>query len=95
MQLAEKAVDPFQFLAKILCNHIVSDSNMIPVTQDASASAYQIMSSLLLHHEMARVLPSLNSRKKIADVYMSLLGELKSYFSRNLDKDQYSLIESL
>ncbi|KAK8945607.1 hypothetical protein KSP40_PGU003856 [Platanthera guangdongensis] len=73
MQLAEKAVDPFQFLAMILCNHIISDSNMIPVTQDASASAYQIMSSLLLHQEMARVLPSLTSRKKIADVYMSLL----------------------
>ncbi|KAK8968424.1 hypothetical protein KSP40_PGU002277 [Platanthera guangdongensis] len=65
------------------------------VTQDASASAYQIMSYLLLNHEMARVLPSPDSGKKRQDLYKNLLVDLKSYFSIHLDKDQYSLIESL
>ena len=55
-----KANDPFQFLAKFLsCDRVSSYEerllgfNRIPVSLDASASAYQIMSDLLLNEELA------------------------------------------
>lgn len=58
-----KAREEFQFLAKVkvLCNESESASNCVAVTQDASASAYPIMSHLLLNHEMGirtNLLPS-------------------------------------
>ncbi|CAK9168447.1 unnamed protein product, partial [Ilex paraguariensis] len=60
IHLALQASDPFQFLAKVLSNERVSDLerirglNRVPATQDASASAYQIRSYLLLNAEMGR-----------------------------------------
>ena len=62
IQFAAQASDPFFFIAKILSqDEGVSNYHQVPVTQDASASAYQIMSYLLLNLEMGRrtnLLPS-------------------------------------
>ena len=74
-----QASDPFQFLAYVLSNERVSAIkrlcvlNRVPVTQDASASASQIMSYLLLNAEMGRLtnlLPSPDN--EIRDIYCSL-----------------------
>ena len=60
INLALQASDPFQFLAKVMSNKRVSDLkiicgfNRVPVTQDASTSAYQIMSCLFIKAKMGR-----------------------------------------
>lgn len=54
IQFAAQARDPFQFLSKILSLDDCTPYQKIPLSKDASASAYQIMSYLLLNHEMAR-----------------------------------------
>ena len=46
------AKHPFQFLSQIVCQR-VEYQNMVPITQDASASAYQIVLYLLLNEELA------------------------------------------
>ena len=102
INFAKEASDPFQFLAKVLYNERVSDDlerlrgfNSVPVTQDASASAYQIMSYLLLNAEMGRktnLLPS--PEKEIQDLYLSLRSELLEFLHPRFDKDKYQIIES-
>lgn len=68
----------------------------VPVTQDASASAYQIMSYLLLNKDMARrtnLLPS-PDKNEIRDLYLSLRGKFLCFLRDNLDTDKYSIVES-
>lgn len=80
INLAVKADDPFQFLGKVLCNECESAYNWVAVTQDASASAYQIMSHLLLNHELGvrtNLLPSGDG--KIQDLYTYLFVELQKF----------------
>ncbi|KAF9603635.1 hypothetical protein IFM89_037148 [Coptis chinensis] len=58
IHFAKHASDPFQFMAKVMSNEIKHTSERIegfyrvPVTQDASASAYQFMSYFLLNPEL-------------------------------------------
>ena len=95
-EFAAKASNPFQFIAKVLCNEIVSDYHRVPVTQDASASAYQIMSYLLLNEKMGRLtnlIPSSNDQ--IKDVYLYLLDELKDFLVRRLGPNKYAIMEFL
>jgi DNA-directed RNA polymerase len=98
IDFARNASDPFQFLAKVLSNERVCDLsylNRVPVTQDASASAYQIMSYLLLNAQMGRrtnLLPS--PQNGIQDLYLCLKDELQEFFHERLDKNKYAIIES-
>lgn len=106
LDFAHLASDPFQFIALILCNRKVGaldsfrDWYGIPVTQDASASAYQIMGYLLLNQEMARLTNLLPSpSKEIQDLYVYLREELCFFFRKNrvqLDIHAYkfALLES-
>lgn len=74
---------PFQFFA-----NIIGLSDNIPITQDASASAYQIMSYFLLDETIAKrtnLIPS--SDGKIQDVYSFILEELKEFMKAELDKN--------
>ncbi|KAF3646058.1 hypothetical protein FXO38_19343 [Capsicum annuum] len=48
ISIAKGDSDPFQFIDNVLCNYRVEESNSVPITQDTAASAYQIMSYLLL-----------------------------------------------
>lgn len=84
---ALQARDPFQFIAKLLCNERVSYTerikglNMIPVTKDAAAGAYQIISFLLVNKEIAiltNLLPSSQNEEslKTQDLYLNLKDEL-------------------
>ncbi|KAF3677615.1 hypothetical protein FXO38_03715 [Capsicum annuum] len=54
ISIGKGASDPFQFIAKVLCNDRVEESNRVPITQDVAASAYQIMSYLLLNEKIAK-----------------------------------------
>ncbi|KAF5184765.1 hypothetical protein FRX31_025649 [Thalictrum thalictroides] len=84
ISFAKEASDPFQFIAKVLCYDRVQEYNRVPITQDAAASAYQIMSYLLLNEEMARrtnLIP--NPDGKIQDVYMYLLHDFKVFLHNN------------
>ncbi|GLJ46000.1 hypothetical protein SUGI_0968820 [Cryptomeria japonica] len=101
IHLALKASDPFQFIAKVLSNERVTNIdrihglNRVPVTQDASASAYQIMSYLLLNAEMGRrtnLIPS--PEKVIQDLYLCLTDELLEFLHSRLDNNKYAIIES-
>lgn len=96
ISFVKDASDPFQFIAKALCNDGVQEYRRIPITQDAAASAYQIMSYLLLNEEMARrtnLLPHPDG--KIQDVYAYLLQDLKAFMHHRInDKLKMEIIES-
>lgn len=102
IHLVQQASDPFQFLSKYLSNDrvinldIIMGLNSVPVTQDASASAYQIMSYLLLNSELGRrtnLLPT-SSELVIQDLYLCFKDELQVFLHSRLDKNKYSIIES-
>jgi len=93
---AKEASDPFQFIAKVLCYDDVHEYDRLPISQDAAASAYQIMSYFLLHEEMARktnLIPHPDG--KIQDVYQYLLKEFQSFLHHQiLEKSKMEIIES-
>lgn len=92
IQLAVDASNPYQFISKVLCiEGGKTDPMKIPITQDASASAYQIMSFFLLDKEIAKhtnLIPAIyenNERKKrINEIYTFFLEELKVYLHNYL-----------
>lgn len=87
----EMARHPFQFLSNILRIENY-EYNVTPITQDASASAYQIMSYLLLDDFMAKktnVIP--NEEGCIHDVYIFLLEELLIFMSYELGEGNHLL----
>jgi len=95
-----KANDPFQFLAKFLsCDRVSSYEerllgfNRIPVSQDASASAYQIMSYLLLNKTLAKN-TNLISSNESKYLYTSLRTDLLEYLKDQLHINKYNMIES-
>lgn len=99
-QLIEDARDakhPFQFLAHvigyILAKNKLSLLSSLPITQDASASAYQIMSYFLLDNTMAKrtnLIPS--DDDEIQDVYSFLLEELKDFMITELENKNLSTV---
>lgn len=93
VELSVQAKHPFQFLSGFLSvyfNQIDSIMRM-PITQDASASAYQIMSYLLLDETIARktnLIPSPDG--VIEDIYTSILHELYSYIGQKIEDSALS-----
>lgn len=82
------AKNPFQYLGNIL-SCLYDNKRMIPITQDASASAYQIMSYLLLDFNLAmqtNLLP--NKNNEIYDQYSHILIELLEFFKMELKKKE-------
>lgn len=96
ISFAKEASHPFQFIAKVLGKECGQEVNRIPITQDASASAYQIMSYLLLNEEMARRTNQIpHPEGKIQDVYTYLLQDLKEFIHHRIkDKLLIEIIES-
>ena len=88
IQFAQNAKNPFQFIANVLAiERNETNPATVPVTQDASASAYQIMSYLLLDLDLAKrtnLIPS-SSKNKIRDIYSEILEELIFFLHKNLD----------
>lgn len=68
----------------------------LPITQDASASAFQIMSYFLLDEEMAKrtnLIPS--ESEEIQDVYSFFLEELKAFLPGVLEKNLSTVVCNL
>lgn len=91
---ARSAKRPFQFLGNLL--GFFSNKNIIkttPIVQDASASAYQIMSDFLLNETMAeRTNLISNKDNKINYVSSFILEDLLKFLKVELDKDLSSLV---
>lgn len=100
IKFAVGASDPFQFLSKVLSLHKSGCvcALQLPITQDASASAYQIISYLLLDHNFAvntNLVPKAideDEKRKINDIYTHILEDLKDYLKKVLPDDEYSVI---
>lgn len=96
---AREAKRPFQFIANILALSAANYNHMagIPlITQDASASAYQIMSSFFLDQTMAKrtnLIPS--SDGQIQDVSSFILEELKEFMKAELDDNISTIVCNL
>lgn len=82
IQFAVDASDPYQFISKVLCIEGGNiDPLQIPITQDASASAYQIISDFLLDREIAKktnLFPDIDDdgeQLRINDIYTFFLAE--------------------
>ena len=94
-EFARKAKRPFQFLANLtgLLSNNDSILRRIPITQDASASAYQIMSYFLLDETLAKrtnLIPS--SEDKINDIYSYFLLELKEFLPSVLEQNLSTVV---
>lgn len=99
LQNAHYAKRPFQFLANMraIANRKPEVLNKIPITQDASASAYQIMSYFLLDETMAKRTNLIASSDdsdddEIQDVYAFMLEELKEYLKAVLDNSLSNVV---
>ncbi|KAL8553268.1 hypothetical protein ACS0TY_001800 [Phlomoides rotata] len=101
---ASEAKNPFQFLSLLqgflYCNDLRKEEailhmNSYPITQDASASAYQIMSYFMLDETMGlrtNLIPSKDAL--IQDIYDFFRMELLSFLKDELDEHVYTSIES-
>ena len=92
---AREAKRPFQFLSNMigLADNKLNVFTSTPITQDASASAYQIMSYFLLNETLAKrtnLIPSEDG--KIQDVYSFLLEELKEFMKDEMDKNLSTIV---
>lgn len=95
IKIACKASDPMQFIAKVIALNDRNEALFHPISQDASASAYQIMSYLLLNTELGRLtnlIPSTDGR--IQDVYMSLCPELLALLPSSFPEQKCAIIRS-
>jgi len=82
IKLASGAKNPFQFISfRILLYYSNAYSNCLPITQDASSSAYQIMSFLLVDSEMAKYTNLIADGETdcICDIYQNIASTLKDY----------------
>ncbi|KAJ8566025.1 hypothetical protein K7X08_008601 [Anisodus acutangulus] len=92
LQIAREARHPFQLIAPEIAL-VLEKWEGFPVTKDASASAFQIMSYFLLDEDLANsanLLPFKDN--KIQDIYTNIFSELKDYLVRELGNNSLSLI---
>ncbi|KAL3646619.1 DNA-directed 5'-3' RNA polymerase [Castilleja foliolosa] len=110
-ELAKKASydakNPFQFLSQLQCledlrgfsddKEAIRYMNSFPITKDASASAYQIMSYFMLNETMAIRTNLIQSKEKegILDIYDFFRVELLSFLKKNLEEEVYTSISDL
>lgn len=90
IDFAQGAKHPFQFLSGMLTSSYFGNSIMnIPITQDASASAYQIISYFLLDETLAKRTNLIRSSDgKPQDVYSFMLDELRVFMKEELQNDE-------
>jgi DNA-directed RNA polymerase len=78
---AATAKHPFQFISQIICRRVEEYHPMTPITQDASASAYQIVSYLLLDKDLAgktNLIKSASGENRINDFYSYIMADIKA-----------------
>lgn len=92
---ARRAKKPFQYISSLyaVSNNEPNDICSIPITQDASSSAYQIMSFFLLDEQIARstnLFPSLDG--EIQDIYSDFLNDLLQFINQEMEDKNLALI---
>lgn len=101
-----EAKNPIQFISKVhnLFHNKYEENNReaantlynFPITQDASASTYQLMSYFMLDDIMAMRTNLINEGGGgIQDIYSCLLEELKSFLKEELDESVYTTITEI
>lgn len=104
IQLAAEAKNPFLFIVhalrfqRLYKSRQFADVADIPISMDASSSAYQIISFFLLDKDIAQRTNLLGGGDgdTIHDLYSSLISPLSSYLKENLDEPLGKLVaESL
>lgn len=95
IKAAADAKRPFQFLSNLL-NINLGNTDLvqcIPITQDASASAYQIMSYFLLDERIAKRTNLIQSpHGEIQDLYSYIQEELKFFLKEELMESNLATI---
>lgn len=101
LELARDARDPFQFLSKVISLKEGRLLNQLPITQDASASAYQLMSYFLLDKELACYTNLITTKEqvlydkhKIFDIYNFFKDELQDYIPGKLKDNVYEIVRT-
>lgn len=95
---AREAKRPFQFLSNMigLADNKLNVFTSTPITQDASASAYQIMSDFLLDETMAKRTNLIQSSDgKIQDIYSFFLEELKEFMKAELGNNLSTIVSNI
>ena len=99
VELSRDAKRPFQFLSIIVGIQHINETNVIsklPITQDASASAYQIMSYFMLDESMAKRTNLIQSKDgQIQDVYTYFLEELREFMKEEMEINLSTIVISL
>lgn len=95
IEMSAKAKRPFQFMSHTLC--IMSyEFHYIPIVQDASASAYQIMSYFLLDVKIGISTNLISNREgKRKDIYTTFLEELLDFFDNEFTEPLLSIVKDL
>lgn len=99
LALSSKSKNPFQFLSHfIYLDHTLFTVHTIPISMDASSSAYQIMSDFLLNKDLAKSTNLIlgngsdESKDLVRDLYSELLMEFQSCIYTYLDKDLADIV---
>ncbi|GKC07566.1 DNA-dependent RNA polymerase [Tanacetum coccineum] len=96
VDIAKNAKDPFQFLSSILLNLHTGDPSFrynSPITKDASASAFQIISYFLLDETMARRTNLIPDEKgRFLDIYSCMREELLDFIKERVSPVLYDTV---
>ncbi|GJX89886.1 DNA-dependent RNA polymerase [Tanacetum coccineum] len=96
VDIAKNAKDPFQFLSSILLNLHTGDPSFrynSPITKDASASAFQIISYFLLDETMARRTNLIPDEKgRFLDIYSCMREELLDFIKEHVSPVLYDTV---
>ncbi|GKV53287.1 hypothetical protein SLEP1_g59819 [Rubroshorea leprosula] len=91
IKFAGDAKNPYQFISKVLSfgKHGTISPLQIPITQDASASAYQLISCLLLDKELAK------HTNLIPNPEVDKEGPALTFRENEIDQPVYDMVERL
>jgi DNA-directed RNA polymerase len=96
LSYSREAKRPFQFLSNVYLLFTVSNLfHIVPVTQDASASAYQLMAYFLLDNTFAKLTNLFDSGDEILDIYLYIREELIKFLKESLCDENPDLCDIL
>jgi DNA-directed RNA polymerase len=94
IQFSSFGKNPFQFISMFQHYSFNAEESIfanIPISMDASSSAYQIMSYLLFNKDLAKR-TNLITGSSIQDLYSSLLEDISNELKSSLDKDLADIV---
>jgi len=94
VELSRNSKNPYQIISHVMflnSSKFASRVHTIPISMDASSSAYQIMSYFLVNHDLAKktnLLTSEDEKELIRDLYSDLLIEFQSCISDLIEDEE-------